>query len=458
MKILDKSSFWSRSLFFTLAQRVSMMFFSVATYYVLTHHFFSNQQIGVYAMLQVVIVTFEMIKLGLLRNATVKFMHNNAMANQKTEILSVALLVNIVVSVAAILAIMAGGQWLANILKMPDLNHLLLISIPLIVLQIPTNHFEIIQQANLQFKTTFQSYFLRQFLFFGFILAALFFDKSWMTLERLQYGLIVVMIITNIIFYWQTRPMLTSKFKYNKEVLQKLLSFGKYVFGTTLVSNIYRYADHFVTAIAYQNPTISSTNVSYYNAVSRVTNVMDVPFMAVADVLFPKNAQAIEGESGKDTVKYYFERMVGTLTALILPASLFIAVFAKYVILIVAGDKYLSSVPILQVTMIFTFLRPFFTQFGYTMDSVGKPQINFLINVLLLFVSVGATYFSIRQFGLMGPAYASIFTWAFACTIFYIILKKELGIQLKNIIAYSLATYKDLFKLIINYIKRPKTA
>ncbi|MDX1938215.1 MAG: hypothetical protein SFU21_13930, partial [Flavihumibacter sp.] len=61
-------------------------------------------------------------------------------------------------------------------------------------------------------------------------------------------------------------------------------------------------------------------------------------------------------------------------------------------------------------------------------------------------------------FGLMGPAYASIFTWAFACTIFYIILKKELGIQLKNIIAYSLATYKDLFKLIINYIKRPKTA
>jgi O-antigen/teichoic acid export membrane protein len=128
------------------------------------------------------------------------------------------------------------------------------------------------------------------------------------------------------------------------------------------------------------------------------------------------------------------------------------------VILIVAGEKYLSSVPILQITMTFTFLRPFFTQFGYTMDSVGKPQINFLINVLLLFVSVGTTYFGIRQFGLMGPAYASIFTWAFACIIFYIILKKELGIQVKNIFAYSLATYKDLFKLISNFIKRPKAA
>ncbi|MDX1937119.1 MAG: oligosaccharide flippase family protein, partial [Flavihumibacter sp.] len=418
MKILDKSSFWSRSLFFTLAQRVSMMFFSVATFYVLTHHLFTIEQVGVYAILQVVIVTIEMIKLGLLRNATVKLLQNAEMADRKTEVLSVALFINITVSVFAILFILFGGGWLSTIMNIPDLKFLLLISIPLVVLQIPTNHFEIIQQASLQFKATFQSYFLRQSLFFLFVVLVLLIDKTWMTVERIQYGLILIMILTNFLFYLQTKPLLNLKYKYNHDVLKRLLSFGKYVFGTSLFSQVYRYSDLFISAVAFSDPVVGLRTVSYYSAVSRVTNVMDVPFMAVADVLFPKNAQVIEGVSGKETVKYYFERMVGTLTALILPASLFIAVIAKYVILIIAGNKYLPSVPILQIIMLFTFLRPFFTQFGFTMDSIGKPKVNFYVNILLLIVSFGSTYLSVQWFGLMGPAYASIFTWAFACTIF----------------------------------------
>ena len=159
---------------------------------------------------------------------------------------------------------------------------------------------------------------------------------------------------------------------------------------------------------------------------------------------------------GKGKVKYYFERMVGTLTALIIPASLFIFFVPGLVIKIIAGPAYLEAVPILQVTMLFAFFRPFFSQFGYTMDSIGKPQVNFWVNVVFLVVSLVSTYLGIRWFGeLMGAVYATTFTIITACVVFYFILRRSLDIELKNIIHYIASTYIDLFNFLKKFTVRP---
>jgi lipopolysaccharide exporter len=51
--------------------------------------------------------------------------------------------------------------------------------------------------------------------------------------------------------------------------------------------------------------------------------MLDVPSLAAADVLFPKNVETLETD-GLGRVKYYFERMMGTILALIVPISLVI--------------------------------------------------------------------------------------------------------------------------------------
>ncbi len=118
-----------------------------------------------------------------------------------------------------------------------------------------------------------------------------------------------------------TRRYFSVVFSYNKRIIIQLLHFGKYVFGTALFSNLSRYTDHFITS-AISNPVLGTVYVSYYNAVSRLTNMIDVPSLAAADVLFPKNAQA-SGTEGNEKVKYYFERMCGTLFALVIPDQSF---------------------------------------------------------------------------------------------------------------------------------------
>jgi len=272
--------------------------------------------------------------------------------------------------------------------------------------------------------------------------------------QHLVIAQIVALFVASGYFLIATRRFLNTHFYLDKEIIAKLLQFGKFVFGTATLSHIYKFADHFVTAYAIGNPVVGKIFVSYYSVVSRIAGVLDVPFLAVADVLFPKNAQAMATD-GTALVTYYFEKMVGTLTALIIPASLFILFVPGLVIKIVAGPDYMEAVPILQVTMVFAFLRPFFTQFGYTMDSIGKPQVNFRVNAFFLVVSLVSTFLSIRWFGnLMGAVYASSFTMLFGCIVFYFVLRASLHIRLSNIIKFALATYGQLFNLARQYTNK----
>lgn len=397
----------------------------------------------------------EYVKMGLLRNALIKFIHDARFTNRLKKVQSASLFINVLFSVIVIIFFLFCSDWLSQLLKTQALSQLLKWSMILVIFQIPFNHCEIVQQSHMQYKMTFFAYFLRQGLLFLFIVVTAFWSVNFLTVLHLVWAQTGAMILSSTYFLIASRKYISSKFYFDKEIVSKLLQFGKYVFGTAALSHVYKFADHFVTAFAIGNPIAGKIYVSYYSVVARISNVLDVPFMAVADVLFPKNAQAMAA-GGTEKIKYYFEKMVGTLTALIIPASLFIFFVPGLIIKIVAGPAYLEAVPILQVTMLFAFLRPFFSQFGYTMDSIGKPQVNFLVNLFFLILSLLSTFISIYWFGgLMGAVYATTFTSVIGCLIFYFILRSNLNIELINIIRYTFSTYPDLFNFVRKATVRP---
>jgi len=401
----------------------------------------------VYALFQTIVTMMEYVKMGLLRNALIKFIYDERYKQKLQEVQNASLIINIIFSALVIIFFLLCSGWLARLLKTPELEILLHWSIALIIFQVPFNHCEIVQQSRMQYRQTFYAYFLRQGLLFLFIVSSLFFSVKVITVQHLVMAQIVSLFLASCYFLFVSHKLLNKHLYFDKGIIIRLLQFGKFVFGTALLSHIYKFADHFVTAYATGNPVTGKIYVSYYSVVSRIAGVLDVPFLAVADVLFPKNVQAMSTD-GTELVSYYFEKMVGTLTALIIPASLFILFIPGLVIKIIAGQDYMKAVPILQVTMLFSFLRPFFTQFGYTMDSIGKPQINFRINILFLIISLLSTFLSITWFGnLMGAVYASSFTLISGCIVFYFILRNSLTIRLSNIIQYTVATYGQLFLL-----------
>jgi O-antigen/teichoic acid export membrane protein len=459
LKLPFKSSFWISSFLFTFLQRFSLFGFSIASVIILTYTW-SNLLIAIYALYQLIITTIELVKMGLLRNAMIKFLHDERYVSRHPQVQSASLMINFFFSLFVILLILTLSPWLAQLLKTTELIKLLHWSILLLIFQIPFNHCEIIQQSAMQYKTTFYAYFIRQGLLFCFIAWCVLFSPSFLTLEHLVVAQIVAASISAVFFVSASKTLLSWKIYFDKEVMTKLLHFGKYVFGTSLLSSIYKFADHFVTASAIGDPIAGKLYVSFYSVVARITGLLDFPFMAVADVLFPKNAQAMSTE-GPAKVKYYFERMVGILTALIVPVSLFLFFVPELVLKVVTGPRYVNyipAIPILQITMFFAFLRPFFSNFGFTMDSIGKPQLNFYFNLFIVLLSLGSTYLSIHLFGgKMGAVYATTFIAITSCTLIYVILKKHLNIQLSNIFRYMLATYIDLYSLIRNFSSRLKT-
>jgi len=176
---------------------------------------------------------------------------------------------------------------------------------------------------------------------------------------------------------------------------------------------------------------------------------MDVPSFAIADVLFPKNVEAMV-TSGQDKVRYYFERMVGTIVSILAPLSIIIFLFPHIFISILGGSKYYAAIPILQIVILFSILRPFSYQFGTTMDAIGKPALNFWVNLLIMILNYGFMYIGLRYTGWLGAAYGADVAAILSFFIMYFVLKKVVGIQIGKTVKWVWKSYVEIF----SYLKK----
>jgi O-antigen/teichoic acid export membrane protein len=405
----------------------------------------------VWSLFLMIVAMTEMIKQGLLRNPMIKFLSVPEYANQKDQVQSTALIINIGFSLIAIFVFIFLGSLISTFLKAPYLYELLLWNTIFIILLIPFNHCEVVLQANFKYQQIFYSYFLRQGIFMVSVAALVFLFPAYLNLLNLAILQIISLLAGTIVIVMASRPLLPKHFKTSRKLMRAMFHFGKYVFGTNVTNNLSKSADHFITANAIADPILGKQYVSYYNAVSRINNLVDVPSVAVSDVLFPKNVQAIEME-GMSKVKYYFERMVASLISFILPMSVFIILFPKLVMLVIAGRQYVDAANILQIMMIVAILRPFFYQFGTTMDAIGKPQLNFWFNLILMAVNLSLTYTGLKLFQREGAAYASVAYHITGILLIYAVLKSQVKVEMKNIAGYVVSNYVHVFTLVKKYL------
>jgi len=395
----------------------------------------------------------EMIKQGLLRNPMIKFLSVPEYADQKDQVQSTALFINIGFSIFAILVFVLFGSFISIFLKSPHLYQLLLWNTLFILLLVPFNHCEVVLQASFKYQQIFYAYFLRQGLFMVMVGVLVYAFPAYLTLLNLAILQIISLLAGTTLIVISSRPLLPKHFKTSRKLMRAMFHFGKYVFGTNVFNNLSKSADHFITASAIPDPVLGKRYVSYYNAVSRINNLVDVPSVAVSDVLFPKNVQAMEME-GVTKVKYYFERMVASLIGFILPLSIIVILLPKLVMLVIAGRQYLEAAHILQIMMIVAIIRPFFYQFGTTMDAIGKPQLNFWFNLLLMIINLSFTYAGLKLFGPGGAAYASVGYHILGLLLIYGVLKRQVKVEMRNIAGYVVGNYVHLFELAKKFIGR----
>ncbi|HSN60143.1 MAG TPA: polysaccharide biosynthesis C-terminal domain-containing protein, partial [Ferruginibacter sp.] len=312
------------------------------------------------------------------------------------------------------------------------------------LLLIPFSHFEWIMYSKSQFRGLFWTFFFRQGISLLLMVVYLLFNEK-VTLNQLVIFYCIGLLIGLVIAYKYVEQHLDKTFILSMEWLKRLWHFGKYVFGSGLSTLVFANASQMMLS-----PLLGSTIFTASQSVAaRVINLADMPSQVLSDMLFPKSARK-ENAQNKDIIKYYYEKTVGATLSFTIPMVLFIVLFPKLIILIIAGPQYLDAVPYLQLISLSGIFLAFLKQYGVILDSTGKPQVNFLTITIIAIVHVVFTYYFIQYFGFLGAAYALICSHIFGFIITQIILYKYFGIEFYSCFKHAFRFYPELSKMVLD--------
>lgn len=400
---------------------------------------------GTWALFLTVTSVFEATKSGLLKNAHIKYVSGSDDLNEKISVASSSFLINVLITFVFIVFLIFFSGWMSSILNAgEELSATLYWFIPGLIFMVFFSHFEAIQQSHLDFKGVLAGYLVRQALFFLFLTIHYLTGKPFLLTHVAAY-LSISILAGSVVLYIYSRKYLNHNFRPDKSSVKKIFGYGGYIFGSGVMSNIFSNVDQVMTAAF-----ISNSAVAFYNTASKINGLVDIPSYAAADIIFPKISKASSDDDGGNKVRYLYERMVGVLLSFTTPAAIFIIIFPKFVITIIAGAKYVEAAPILQLYMLTGLMRPMQNQAANLLNSVGKPSLCFIINTVSLAINLVISYICLKTFGFYGAAIATLIAGGIGFTIWYFIMKKEIQLQFSNVVKYVFSTYRDMYVNAIN--------
>lgn len=421
---------------------------------ILIRSFATKAQMGVWALFLVVTSIFETTKSGLLKNAHIRYVSSSGDTPEKSVIASSSLLINASITGLFILFICFFSRPLSAWLHSgSELSNMLWWFIPGLVCMVMFSHLEAIQQSHLDFKGVFAGYFVRQVAFFIVILVHYLF-KIPFSLSRLAFYQSICIFLGTIVIYFYSRKYLLNRFNPSIAWVKRIVGYGGYIFSSGMVANVFSNLDQVMMATFMT----TTSYVAYYSAASRINQLIDIPSYAAAEVIFPKVSQASAEEEGNNKVRYLFEKMVAILLCFTIPTALFIIIFPKFVISIIAGSAYAAAAPILQLYMLAGILRPMQNQSANLLNSIGKPGLCFAINAVSLAANLVINYTCLRFIGFYGAAVGTLITCILGMTAWYIIMQKQIGTRLSDIIRYMTGFYGLMYKSGIAFLGRTKNA
>jgi O-antigen/teichoic acid export membrane protein len=446
-------NYWFRSGFFTLIERLGVQLIGMLSLVLLLSRM-GEADFGVWALFIVIGAFTEMGRTGLLQNGLVKFLNNQLSDDDERALISASTLLNVSLSLLISLALYLLAPWFGRIFD-PQLTEMIRIYVWTNILLAPMTQGIILQQANMSFHGIFFAQLARQFSFFVAIVYLRSTTESYNLLD-LAWGHAIAATIGTLVSIGFSAKFWKSSFQISGYWLGQLLRFGVFTFGTSISTLIYKTIDRIMLGYL-----LSTSAVGLMEPALRITNIMEIPVQAMAAIAYPQSAKRYS-EKGHASVRYLYEKAVGTVMAIVLPISLFVICFPKLCIwLITAGNEaYAGAVPILQVTILYTLFVPFGRQFGTTLDSIGKPRWSFFFVFTGAILNIVSTYIFIGPlgFGVIGAAYGTLLTLGIKFIAQQIILYRILRVHTLRTLVYTWEFYRMSFNLLTKFLRNPATA
>lgn len=403
----------------------------------------TEDEVGIWVLFLNFVAIVEVTKSGFIKNATVRYFN---LQEDEQEVTIASLFLNFAFTAVSLILTLAGAAGFYYVGSDPLVASLLLIYCIQSLIYIPFTHFEYQLTAQLNFRVMMNAYLMRNFILFLCLgTAYLLISPQTLTLIHIATFQLLGLALSVVYLWIQIKPR-RIPWVLNKSLTKEIANFGKYIFATNISSMLFRSTDQYMLGLM-----ISNASVAYYNVAIRITNLIDLPSTAAAEVLFPKSVKSMQ-TLGTQDLKRLYEKTVGYVLALVLPMTFGVYLLGDIVIDIIAGKEYQESLPILKITLLYGLMLPFLKQFGTIMNTLDKPKTNFLTVLAIFVVNVVSNYFFIHEFGVIGAAYGTLTTYVVGMVLNQIILRREVTINLFNTLKYTAEAYQEGYKKVVKHI------
>jgi len=395
----NKNKYWIKSGMYSFFEKGAGFVFNFGSVMLLLRSL-TVADMGAWFLFLTVCSFLEVSRIGLLRNALVKYIAADGGKNYEA-ILSASFFLNCLLTLFYIVFLLISASWFSRLWGHEGLTLLFQIYAITTVLLMPLNQFNYIQQANMDFQGIFWAGIAKQGVFFCYVL-----------------------------FLWLSQSIFE---------LKELFNFGRFAIGTNLSSMLYKSMDKMMLG-----SMVSVAAVAIYEIAIKVTNLLEIPTLSAAPVVFPQSAKEA-AEKGNHAVATLYEKSVGLILTLIIPCVIVVQLLPELIVTLIAGTQYLETIPLLRIVIFFGMFTPFLYQTGMALESIGKPNINFYFTLASFFLNLVLNALFITLFGIIGAAYGTLITYVIVFCLGQFMLNKLVGVQTANIFYNIFDFYKKGF-------------
>ncbi len=279
---------------------------------------------------------------------------------------------------------------------------------------------------NIQFNRMFIYELSGTITDFGVALtAAIILRNAW----ALVFGFTARNIVQTIVSYviHQYKP----RFKINWKHTKDLLSFGQWIWGSTILIFLLTQGDDILVG-----KILGTTALGFYQMGYKISNLPATEIThALSQVIFPAYSRL---QDNIPKLRAAFLRVFQMMTFITFPIAILIFVLAPDFTIVFLGEKWMPMVPVMKTLCYFAVIRTINSVFSAVLTALGKPRISTIGSFFQLILFVIIVYPLIINFGLVGVAYATIIPNAFFLIYIGIRLLKEIDTQFSKLLSVIL--------------------
>lgn len=410
-----------------------------------------KSEIGVWSLFISVTSVLELLRNGFIRNPMITHLVSAQTEKERADVVTASWILHGILVAITSLLMLALAVPLTNFWNAPELDILFYVYILRGIVLIPCLQFEYLQQSQTNFKAIFMANVARLaptglYLMYKFVEVQLLHRGTAPTLIDISIAQLVSAIISLWVGHYYLRGTRIIYPNINWKTVLGLSHFGKYTMGTTMSSMFIKNTDSWMIG-----RMISTDGVASYNPALRISNLIEVPTLAVASLVFPQINKKMK-EGGHEGIEDVYVKSVSVILAMMLPFVIPMYFMADFIIRIIFTSNYMEAAPILQVTLFFTLIIPFNRQFGTVMDGLKRPKINFYLLVMMGVLNVIFNYFLIGKYGPIGAAYGTLFSYIIIFILNQLILKRLYGINTFKVFPAIFKWYRTIWNMMVNIV------